>query len=522
MSQEQAGVVKTAGFLMLTIVISRILGYARDVVIYYFNGQNSATDAYNAAFFIPDFLYMLLVGGALSSALIPVFSSYLANDQDEEAWRTASIITNLVLVLLLAGIAIGLLYTPSLVYLLVPRLPADAVGLTIKLTRIMFAQTFFMALNGISMGILHSHKHFIAPAVGSILYNLMIIVVGWWLHAAYNLGVMGFSIGVVVGAAANLLVCIPSLIKVGLRYRLLFNLRHPGVKRVLSLTAPVLIGLSVTQFNLFVTQNLASGLPEGMISALRTAQRLMQVPVGVFAIAVAIAVFPTLTQQSARGETAEFKRTLSLGIRTVIFITLPSAVGLIALRTPIVQLLFEQGAFDANDTLATSQALLFYSLGLIGYSAQQVLNRAFYAIQDTWTPVLAGIATIFLNIGLSYWLVKPMGHQGLALAYSIAGLFNMAVLLSLLRPRLGRIGGRQLLASFTLTLCTSLLMGAAVALAAGWLAGAVHLHPKINQLITVLAGVGVGALVFAGASLLLKQEEAEMVKGLLLSRFRRA
>lgn len=521
MTRSQAGVVKAAGFLMLTMVVSRILGYARDVVIYSTFGQNSTTDAYNAAFSIPDFLYMLLVGGALSSALIPVLSSYIATDQDDDAWAVASVITNLVLVLMLLGIAFGLLFTPSLVYLLVPGLKAEAIELTIQLTRIMFAQAFLMALSGISMGILNSHKHFTAPAVGSMLYNLMIIVVGWWLNKFFGLGIMGFSIGVVVGAFFNFAVCVPPLIKVGMRYSVTFNINHPGVRKVLVLMAPVLIGLSVTHFNTFVTQNLASGLSEGMITALRMGQRLMQVPVGVFAIAVAVAVFPTLAQHSARKEMTEFKRTMSLGVRTVVFISLPAAVGLAVLRVPIVQTLYEQYNFTHEDTLVTAQALLFYTIGLIGYSAQQVLNRVFYAIQDTWTPVLVGIVTIFLNILLSYLLIGPLGHRGLALAYSAAGLFNMLALLVMLRPRLGSIGGRQILSSFTLTLVASLLMGLAVGLVAAWLPGVLNFHAKVNQVITVVCGVGVGALVFGGLGLLFKMEEAEMVKDLFLSRLRR-
>lgn len=519
MSQTGTRVVKAAGFLMITMVVSRLLGYVRDVVIYTRFGQNSYTDAYNAAFSIPDFLYMLLVGGALSSAFIPVFSSYLATDKPEEGWRVASIIFNTVMVLMLVGIGIGLIFTPQLVYLLVPKLSPAAIELTITLTRIMFVQTFFMAMNGIAMGILNSHKHFTSPAIGSVLYNLAIIVVGWLLSLRW--GIMGFSVGVVTGAILNFAVQVPALVRLGLRYEFSFDLSHPGVRRILELMLPVLIGLSVTQFNLFVTQNLASGLPEGMISALRTAQRLMQVPIGVFGIAVAVAVFPTLSEQAARKETKDFMQTMSLGIRTVIFLTLPAAVGLIALRVPIVQALFEQGNFDHFDTLATAEALLYFSLGLFGYSAIQVLNRVFYSIQDTRTPVTAGVITIVLNIILSFVLINYLGHGGLALAYSIAGIFNMVVLLVMAKVRLGNIGGRLMLASFIRTLTASLIMGVAASLTVIWLQPLLAFHPKLNQFITVLAGVGVGVLVFGGLSLLFKMEEAQMVASILRRRFGR-
>jgi len=513
------GMFKAASLLMLTMLLSRVLGYARDVVIYSRFGQNSLTDAYNAAFSIPDFLYMLLVGGALSSAFIPVFSGYLAADNQKEAWRVASIILNLVLAALSVGITVGLIFTPALVNLLVPGLADSVRDLTVLLTRIMFAQAFFMALSGIAMGVLNAHRHFASPAIGSLLYNFMIILVGWLLSP--YLGIMGFSIGVVVGAMANLGVQIPALIRVGLTYNCSFDFRHPGVQKVLVLMTPVLVGLSVTHFNVFVTQNLASNLAEGMLSALRTAQRLMQVPVGVFGIAVAVAVFPTLSHQAARKESLLFKQTLSNGLRSVLFLTIPAAAGLIALRTPIVQALFEQGRFDSYDTLVTAQALLFYAPGVIGYSAQQVLNRAFYAIQDTRTPVLVGIVTILLNIGLSFLLIQPLGHRGLALAYSLAGGVNMLLLLAFLRPKLGALDGRRLLWSMFLTSACSLVM-AVVAWGVGlWLPLVLPLTAKIKQVVTVLTGVGVGALVFSGLTLLLSMSEAQQVRQLLSRRRQR-
>ena len=519
MSQARAGVVRAAGLLMLTMVVSRILGYVRDVVIYTRFGQNSLTDAYNAAFSIPDFLYILLVGGALSSAFIPVFSQYIATNKSDEGWRVVSILFNTIITLMLVGITLGLIFTPQLVYLLVPKFSPEAMELTVKLTRIMFAQAFFMALNGISMGILNSYKHFTSPALGSVLYNLVIIVVG--LILSFRWGIMGFSIGVVVGAMVNFAVQIPALLRVGWHYEWCFDLSHPGVRRIIELMLPVLIGLSVTQFNLFVSQNLASGLPEGMISALRIAQRLMQVPLGVFGVAIAVAVFPTLCEQAARSKKADFMRTMSLGLRTVVFITLPAAVGLIALRVPIIQALFEQGNFDYHNTLATAEALLFYSIGLFGYSAIQILNRVFYSIQDTRTPVTTGVITILLNIALSFLLIQYLGHGGLALAYSIAGIFNMVALLGVLKWKLGKIGGHQIMSSFFHTLIAAVAMGLVVSFTVSGLQPLLPFLPKINQIILVLVGVSTGVLVYGGLSLAMRMEEPQLVLKLIRRRFSR-
>lgn len=515
----QSGIAKAAGLIMISMMLSRILGYVRDVVIYSKFGQVYLTDAYNAAFSIPDFLYYLLVGGALSSAFIPVFSSYIATNKEEDGWDVASTIFNLVMILMFVGIVIGIIFTPQLIHILVPGFNKEGFELTVLLTRIMFIQSFFMGLSGISQGILHSYKHFLAPALGSVLYNLGIIVFG--LMLVDSLGIMGFTIGVVLGAAANFLIQVPALLKIGLRYRLTLNLKHPGVKQIGILIIPVLIGLSVNHLNLFVNQNLASSLPEGMLSALRAAQRIMQLPIGVFAIAVALAVFPTLTGQAARKEKEAFRETLSRGVRTVIFITLPAAVGLIVLRVPVVRALFQQGEFTVSNTEATSYALLFYSLGLIGYSAQQVLNRAFYALKNTKIPVFVGIITVLINLVLNFLLIKPLAHGGLALAYSIAGLANMVMLLFFLRLRIGHIDGRKMLASFGKTLFASLIMGVVVYFCSYLIEANFDIQYKTIQIIQVVVPVIVGVVVYGSMAWMMKMEEAQMAMGILMRKLKR-
>ena len=514
-------VVKAVSILMVATVLSRLLGYVRDMVIYAYFGQNNLTDAYNAAFSIPDFLYYLLVGGALSSAFIPVFASYIATNEEEEGWRVASTVFNFVLILMLLGIGLGIIFAPALIHLLVPGFSPENVALTVKMTRIMFVQTFFMALNGISMGILNSFQHFFAPALGSVVYNAGIISVGFFFSHFLNWGITGFALGVVAGAVLNFLVQLPALLKIGWRYQLVLDLNHPGVRKIGTLILPVLIGLSVTHFNLFVNQNLGSNLPSGMISALRVAQRIMQLPIGVFAVAIAVAVFPTLTGQVARVEIEQFKKTMSLGIRTIFLITIPASLGLIVLRVPVVRLLFEQGRFTAADTEATALALLFYCLGLFAYSALQLLNRVFYAWQDTLTPVVVGIATIVINIALNFMLIKPMGHGGLALAYSLAGMLNMLVLFYFFRKKAGPLDGRRILHSFLLTLGISLVMAVVVQQTAGGLAYIVDLGTKWGQLLQVGISIAVGVIVFVSLVLFCKMEEGELAQKIFGRRFRR-
>lgn len=519
---------EAAGFIMFTMVVSRILGYLRDVFIYASFGQNRLTDAYNAAFSIPDFLYMLLVGGALSSAFIPVLSSYIANHQEEEGWKVSSIIYSCVMVLLVIGVAIGIIFTPQLIQLLVPGFDAASMKLTITLTRIMFAQVFFMCLSGISMGILNSYKKFAAPAIGSMIYNLGIIIGGLLLMKPIEAiwpgyGIAGFSIGVVLGAALNFFVQVPALKKVGLKFHFSLNFRHPGVRKILVLIFPVFIGLAVSQINLFVTQNIASMFSAGIVAALHTAQRLMQLPIAIFAIAIAVAFFPTMTSYASRGEMKEFKRSTIMGLRTVLFVTIPSTIALAVLRTPIIRFMFEfeSSKFTAESTAITANALFFYCIGIFAYGAIHILSRSFYSLQDTKTPVKASIISIIVNIVLSITLSRLADYIGLALAYSLAGIFNMALLLYLLRRKVGPMGGRTLASSAIKTVIASAGMGLVVLLVQLVCNQLLPMAAKWSQLIELLLCCGVGVAVFIAIASLLKMEEAKMVMDILARRFHR-
>jgi len=293
------------------------------------------------------------------------------------------------------------------------------------------------------------------------------------------------------------------------------------VIRLGKLMLPVLVGLSISQINLFVNQNLASSLPAGGLAALHTGQRLMQLPIGIFAIAIAVAVFPTLTGHAARKERDQFKKTFSLGLRSVIFITLPCAVGLAVLRVPIIRFMFEfeAGKFTHEATLATAYALLYYCIGLVAYSAIHVLSRAFYALQNTMTPVFVGIFAIAVNIVLSILLVQPMAQGGLALAYSSAGIFNMLALMWMLRRKIGHLNGWQTLWSFGQTLFASIVMGVACYFAAEFSSLIWGIETKLGQLIQVSLSIGVGVVVFSLIALIFRMEEAEMVFGIVRRKF---
>ncbi len=522
-------VYQAAGFIMFTTVISKVLGYLRDVFIYNQFGQNRITDVYNAAFTIPDLLYTILVGGALCSAFVPIFTSYIATNKKEEGWQVASIVFNWVMVLLVVGIGLGCIFTPQLVRLIVPGFEADAMDMVVNLTRLMFLQALFMSLSGISMGILNSFKQFTLPALGGVIYNLGIILGGLFLAGPIEkiwpgYGIAGYSVGVVLGAALNFAIQVPGLRKLGMKYTRSFNLKNPGVQRLLLLMVPVLIGLSVSQINLLVNQSLASHLTDGAVAALRTAQRIMYIPIGVFAISIAMAFYPTLTTYAANGHIEDYKQSMAFGIRSVIYICMPAAVGLAVLREPIIRFMFEfqGGKFTPESTSATAYALLFYSIGIFAYGAIHVITRAFYSLQDTVTPVLAGVATILVNVILSFYLVDKMAQGGLALAYSLAGIYNLFILMALMRQKVGPYGGRQMLFSFLQTCFASVVMGCVAYMMACISAQIFGDASKFSQLLQLALSIVSAVVVYLMVTeKMLFMPEAKQVTGVIMRRFQK-
>lgn len=514
-------VAKAAGLLMVAMLLSRVLGFVREQIMTAQFGKGYITDAYFAAFTIPDLLYNLLVGGALSAAFIPVFSAYIAKKQEDDAWEVASTVTNLAIILFIIGITLGIIFTPYLMPLIAYKLSPKALNLSIELTRIMFPAVLFTGLNGILMGVLNSYQSFLSPAIGSVIYNLGIIAMGVVLGGYYGYGIKGFAIGVIVGVIGNFFIQLPNVLRKRPKYRFRINLKHPGVKKMGLLILPALIGLSISQINLIVNQNFASSLTEGSITAIRIANRLMLLPLGVFSFSIAMAVFPTLSAQFATGQINEYKKTFSMGIRSSIFITLPSAVGLMALSEPIIRLLFQMGKWTENATIDTAEVLFYYSIGMFAQAAIMVITRGYYAINDTKTPVYVGIISIFLNFFINWTLMKIMGAPGLALGFSLVSILNMLFLLILLKKKIGQIGGKKIIISFLKAAISSLFMGLTAFGTAYKIAEVINLHSKINQIMQVGTAVLVGALVYIIISILLKIEEMDTVLGILKRKFGR-
>ena len=530
MAQMQQGrVMRAAGFLMATQIIARGLGWVRDALLLNMFGQTRITDAYNVAFKIPDFLYNIIIGGAITAAFIPVFASYLAKQEKENAWQVYSIVVSWCMLLMGAGVLLAYVFTPQLIAFLATGFEPEAHLLTVTLTRVMLLQPVFMALAGVSMGVLNSHQQFTWPAVGSMLYNLFIVLCGFLLSRSIEarfpgFGVAGFSIGVLAGAIVYFLVQLPALRQVGLCFKLSFNIHHPGFVRLIHLLIPVLVGLSVQQINQLVNVMLGSSLPRGSIAALNMAQRFMNLPIYVFATSIAVAMFPSLTQQAALADMPEFKKSMSLGIRSVAFICIPAAVGLAVLREPIIRLMFEfkGGQYGAAATSIAGQALLFYCIGIAFYGIVHVLLRSFYSLQNTVTPVLVSVATIATNLLFSLLLIRSMYHMGLALAFSIAGIVQCCLLFLLLRRRLGHIDMRNMLASFLKTGAASLVMGVTAWGLASAIAAVMDVAAsKMAQIIQLGVSMGLAVAVFFCLAYLLRMEEAKIVVDMFKRRLRR-
>lgn len=507
---------RAAAIVSLFFVASRLLGLVRDIVISHQFGTSRELDAYFAAFNIPDFVFTVIAGGALGSAFIPTFSAILAQNDSARAWRLAGAVIQLTFWLLTAICVVLAIFAAPIVALTVARgfVPAEQ-QLTADLMRWMLVTPIIFGVSGIVMGILNSHQHFVLPALAPVMYNAAIIAGALWL--APTMGVSGLVVGVVAGAVLHLLVQVPwfwqKQFQVSDSKFPLWDLRgaiSQDVLHVVRLMLPRTFGIAAVQINFLVNTILASTLPAGRIAALAYAWRLMLLPVGVVGQSLATAVFPTLSAQTARDERAEFRSTLSMALRTTLYLTIPATVGLFVLGAPLVALLFQRGEFDAQSTFETAFALQFFALALFAHSGLEIVTRAFYALHDTLTPVSIGIGVMVLNLVLSVVLLAPLAHGGLALANSMATILELTILLAILRRRLGDIDARRLALSTARIIVASLVMGVVIA----WLANALA---SFGANVVAVVGAIVGAVIYFLATLLLRSEEIELV----LQRFRR-
>jgi putative peptidoglycan lipid II flippase len=494
-------------------VLSRITGLAREIVIGARFGTSAEYDAYLAAFRVPDLIFQLVAGGALGSAFIPVFAGYWVRDERPQAWLLFSRVLNIVtaVMVVLAGVA-ALLAAPLVARVIAPGFSAEQQALTVSLMRIMLAGTVVFGAGGLVMGALNATQHFLWPAVAPVAYNVAILLAAWLL--APTLGVTGLAIGVVAGSVIHLAVQLPQLVRTGARYTPSVSVADPSVREVLRLMGPRVLGLLFVQMHFLVNTILASGLAAGSLSALNFAWLIMLLPLGIFAQSVATTVFPTLSAQVAAGETAAMRHTYAQTLRTVLFVVVPSAVGLILFGQIVVAMLFERGAFGPDSTALVASALALYALGLMGHATLEITVRAFYAMHNTWTPVLVGVGAMVLSIALGIWWVGPLGFGGLALANSVATTLEALLLVWLVRRSMGSIEGRALANSLLRTAAAAGVMAAVLWGVESWIGE----RSGLQLLVAGSAGLLLGAGVYLGVSLLLRHPELKQAVALVRRR----
>lgn len=511
------GLTGAAAVVAVGFLGSRLLGVVRTIAIADAFGTSPELGSYWVAFRMPDLIFQVLAGATLASAFIPTFARYVARKDEEEGWRMASSVLNLVAAATAALALLGVLLAPLLVPLMAPGLGEETgrqdelQSLAVELTRIMLVSPVLFAISGMMMGILNARQHFFLTALAPMFYNLSIIFGAVVLSDLWE--VHGLAVGVVAGSALHLLIQVPGLFRVGMRYQFLARWRDPGVREVVRLMLPRVAGLAAAQANFVVAIFFASQLGDETISALSYAWLLTMMPLALFGMSIATAVFPTLAQQAATESMDDLQSTLYRSLRYSLFLTIPASVGLILLREPLVSVLLERGKFTSASTDITSSALLFYSIGLFAHSSVEMMSRGFYALRDTRTPVALAVLAMVLNIGFSLLLRGPMEHDGLALAMSLATMVEASLLFLLLRARLARPVtvdlGNFLLRTLVATGLMAVVVVAFIAVvdAVDPLAD----HTAWEALVKVLGGTILGGGMFFAVASLLRCEETLVV-----------
>lgn len=504
----QRQVFRAAGTVAVAFVVGRLLGLVREIVISaYFGVDSLEANAYALANPLPELIFNVIAGGALASAFIPTFAAFFAREDEEGGWRLFSAVINLVLIAIsVLVIAAAIWAEPLLVYLYIDpeqtRQFPELVPLTVRMLRVMLVATLIFGVSGVLMAALNARQRFLVPALAASIYNIGIIVG----TVAWAPSVMGLAYGVVIGASGHLLIQLPVLWRAGGRYQLSAGWRAAGVRRVMILMAPRVIGLSFSQLNRFIMPILTRSLVIGSLPALQKGLQVTLMPYTILGQAVGTAAFPTLSALAAEEDWVGMRRLLGNTFRLILFLGLPITAGLMLLRRPLVVVLFERGAFDAADTELVAWGLLFYPLALIALAVLEIVSRAFYALEDTVTPVIASMLQLPLMAvsgGVLAYLVFPrlgwLPLGGLALGFSLSNWLEVVLLLLLLQQRIGPIVGRDLLVG-------TWRIGGATAVMSGCVWGFMHLGPP-SPLWQLLGGGVLGAAVYFGAAALLQVEE---------------
>jgi putative peptidoglycan lipid II flippase len=520
---------KAAGIIGLAVMCSRLLGLAREQIFAALFGGGAAMDAFTAAFRIPNLLRDLFAEGALSTAFVTTFSKTIARGGDDAAWQLANKVATLTAVVLGVLCIAGMVFSVQLVGLLAPGFGPEKAALTAQLTRIMFPFILLVSIAALVMGMLNSKSVFGMPAMASSFFNIGSIVggvtLGFWIDPHFGpRALLGLGVATVLGGALQLAVQLPSLARLGYRFRPDFRWRDAGVKAILLLMGPSVIAASTTQFNVLINSMFASTLGDGPIFWLSIAFRLMQLPLGLFGVALGTVTLPLLSRLVVAGQMTAFRTELAHAMRLALLLTIPSTVGLMMLAEPIISVLYQHGKFNAFQAAQAAGALRFYAIGLAGYAALKVLVNAFYALDRRKTPMFVSFLAVALNL-LFNWIFTfrlGWGHRGLAFSTGCIATVNFLLLYALMRRHLGGLESRRMLGMLAKVAVAAAALAAVCAASSRWLLADWATQTLLTNLGALFGTVIVGAFVFAGCGAALHIEELKELQGAIKRRLRRA
>jgi len=440
-NSSDKSIAASAGKVSAATAFSRVLGLVREQVVAYFFGAGMATDAFVAAFRIPNLLRDLFAEGALSSAFVPVFKDKLVKSGKAEAFRLASLTISALLLIVGLVVAVGIIVSPGIVYISAKGFTADPAkfDLTVNMTRLMFIYLLMVSVSAVMMGILNSVGRFGIPALSPALFNIGMILAPVLLYEYFSIPIYTLAVGVIIGGIGQLVFQVPSLLKIGFRFRLMVNFADAGIRRIIRLISPMILGLSASRINILINTLLASLLIEGAMSYLNYAYRLMHFPLGVFGVALGTVTLPKVSADAARNNLDQLVKTFREAVGLTLFLVVPSAVYLAGFGGDLVRLIYERGAFDPTATGETARALYYYAFGLVGFAGVRVAAPVYYALDDAKKPMFYSIISVAINIILNFVFIPIWGFAGLAAATSAAGLTNFILLVYNMRKKVAGI-----------------------------------------------------------------------------------
>ena len=513
---EQTGIAHAAGIIALGSISSRVLGLIREQLIAYLFGASGLVSAFGIANKVPKMIYELLVGGMLSAALVPVFSQVAEQKGQPALWALFSRVASLLAVVLAALVLLLEVLAPQVAWLLGGGFEPELQAALAQMLRILTPAVLFFGLSGVVTGLLYTLRRFTYPAFAAAVFNLGIIIAAPLL--AGRLDAYSLAVGVLLGSVLQLLIQIPAMRDV--RFRFSLDLSDPALRRILVLYLPIALGLIVSNLQVAIDQRLASSTGESSIAWMDRATTLIQLPHGLVAVAISLAVLPTLSRQSAADDQEGFRRTLGLGLRLVLVLIIPATLGLLIMAEPITSLIFEHGKFTASDTFWTAWALRCYLAGLVFAAIDWPLNYAFYARQNTLTPALVGILSVGVYLAVALALIKPLGMLGLVLADSAKHFSHAITMLILTWRRIGNMSDQRLGQTAGKALLASAVMAALIALALSATTRFASLEGLAGQLIAVAIPAGIGTLAYLALASVLRIEEISRLRVMVRQRLR--